>query len=78
VGTVTSWKDALALYRLVRGRAGALTPEERRAMVEAQAALQGRCCGAPSPLGKGQLDEVLRIGAKALAYAQAHGLPIPR
>ena len=75
---VTNWKDAIALYRLVRGRPGALTPEERRTMVEAQGKLEGRCCGAPSLLSKTQLAEVLAIGNKALSYAKAHGMPIPR
>ena len=75
---VTNWKDALVLYRLVRGRPGALTPEERRAMVEAQAALQGRCCGAPSPLSKAHLAAVLEIGTKALRYAKEHGIAVPR
>jgi hypothetical protein len=73
-----SWKDALEAYKAVRGYAGALTPEERRTMVAAQAALQGRCCGQRSPLTPAQLDEVLRIGAKAVAYAWAHGIALPR
>jgi hypothetical protein len=75
---VLSWKDALAVYKAVRGYAGVLTPEERRTMVEAQGALLGRCCGQTNPMSRAQLDAVLAIGAKALAYAHAHGIGIPR
>jgi hypothetical protein len=78
VERVLSWKDALLAYKAVRGYAGALTPEERRAMVAAQAALLGRCCGQANPLSRAQLDAVLAIGTKALAYAHAHGIGIPR